>query len=534
MEQEKDLKKIKITWRTAFAVALVLFILFGLGTKLILSINMSLNSDMVGEGLEAMDIWKHQNYFLSGYYLPSQDTFLFTELLPFQLIPQILTDYDPAALKLMTYIEFALGAGVLAYIVFMITGEALNALLFTALAVNVPPIAYQFFSLPTSHAGTVVFLGIILALLIYVNKKEGEKKQKTKKGRKVRDTSIQWPYVIALIVLTALTVVSDTIILPWLILPLILAYLLVVKEKSRTMNIVVALMAAVSAIVYIYKTYFVYTWVVQDVVTGKGTSNIFSTILPLYFKALALTLNEGLYSVFNGFAGFGILEALSLAAFAALAIYSAWNILHNGQNRFFNGILLASVVIMFAMFLVSNYSIDISSARYLTFTAFAVLMLIAASCRKDDKICGALALSLLLISAIYGYSSVSGTAASPNAQEYGLIDYMKQNNLTFGYSSYWYSNILTYLSGEDITVRATFFYRDDMKPNVWLANERWYQSTPDRSFILVDNSSIGDNGREVISALTTKLNASEALHYEKYDIYPLEGYHIGPFQVVRD
>jgi hypothetical protein len=432
----------------------------------------------------------------------------------------------------VTFIEFALGVGILSYIIYMVSSEALNALLFAALAVNLPPGAYQFFSLPTSHTGTVVFLGVILALLIYVNKKESEKMQKSKKGRKARSSGVQWAYVIALIVLVALTVISDTIILPWLILPYILAYLLLVKEKSLTMNITVTSMAAVSVLVYVYKTYYVYTWVVQDIVTGNGPSNVFSAILPLYFKALALTMNEGLYGVFNS--DIGILEALSLAVFAALALYAARNALHDRQNRFFNGTLLASAVLMFAMYLVSDYSIDISSARYLTFTAFAVLMLIAVSYRRDDKIYGALALALILVSAIYGYLSVSGLAGSPNVQEYGLIDYLKQNNLTFGYGSYWNSNIVTYLSGEDVTVRATFFYRDDMRPNVWLADERWYQSTPDRSFVLVDNSSLGDNGREVIRALTAKLNASEALHYGKYDIYPLENYHIAPFQVVRD
>ncbi|HTX43782.1 MAG TPA: hypothetical protein VMC61_03575 [Methanocella sp.] len=533
MELQLELKKVRFTWKTAFSASLLIFILFGLATKLVISVGMSLNSDMVGEGLEAMEIWKHQNFLLAGYYLPSQDTFLFTELLPFHLIPQVLTNYSPLALKLVTYVEFGLGVAILSYIVYMVSGDLICALLFAALAANLPPQGYQFFSLPTSHAGTVVFLGVILALLLYVHKIDGEQKQKAKKGRKARAPGVQWAYVIGLTAIVALTVISDTIILPWLIFPYILAYLLLVKEKSRTMNVAVAAMAAASVLIYVYKTYFVYNWVVQDVVTGRGTAGIFSTVLPLYFRALALALNQGLFSAFDGFKGFGILEALSLAALAALALYAAGNVLADRANRLFYGILLASGALMFAMFLVSNYSIDLSSARYLTFTAFAVFMLVAASYREGNKVFGALVLALLLVSAIYGYAGVSGPAASPNAREYGLISFLEENNLTFGYGSYWNSNIITYLSGEDVTVRATFFYRDDMRPNVWLANERWYQSTPDRSFILADNSSLDDNGRAVVKALTAKLNASEALHNGKYDVYPVEGYHIAPFQVVR-
>jgi hypothetical protein len=182
--------------------------------------------------------------------------------------------------------------------------------------------------------------------------------------------------------------------------------------------------------------------------------------------------------------------------------------------------------------MVSDYTIDIASTRYLTFTAIAAFMAIAVSYRPADKVFSALALALLLISAFYGAVQL-GDLKQPNAVEYGLISYLKENDQTFGYGTYWSSNIVTYLSGEEVTVRKTVFYRDDIKPWMWHSSERWYQSTPDRSFILVDNSSISDTGRDVIKALTSHLNASQALHYDKYDIYPLQGYHIAPFQVQR-
>ncbi len=532
MERQQETKKARITWEQAFALALVLFILFGLGTKLVLSVTMGLNSDMVGEGLESMEIWKNQNYLLSGYYLPSQDTFIFTELLPFQLIPQILTDYSPLALKIMTFIEFSLGVAVLSYIIYVVSGSYISALLFAALAANLSPGGYQYFALPTSHMGTIVFLGIILALLIYMGKKSGEQVQQTKKGRKTRSTKILWAPLLVLIVLVALTVVSDTIILPWLIIPFIIAYLLLVKEKTNTMNYAIASMAIVAAIVYIFKTYFVYNWVAQDIFTPQAVADMSSTIR-LYFQALALLLNQGLYSVSMGLNGFGILEALSLLAFIALVVYAVKNALADRSKRFFYFVMLASGITMFAMWLVSHYTIDISGARYLTFTALTVFMLIALSYRANDKVYSALAIGLLLISAIFCYTQMGMYGQHPNAEEYGLISYLKENNQTFGYSTYWDSNIITYLSGEDVTVRATFFYRNDLSPNVWLACERWYQSTPDRSFILVDNSSTDENARGVVNALTASLNASAPLHYDHYDIYPLDNYHIAPFQVQR-
>jgi hypothetical protein len=359
--------------------------------------------------------------------------------------------------------------------------------------------------------------------------------EKGKVGRKTRSAAprVQWAYVIGLAVLVTLTVLSDTIMLTWLIVPYVLAYVLLYKRKTLTMNVAVSCMAALSALAYVFKTYFVYNWVVQNVLTRRETPDIISVNLPLYFRSLAAVLNQGLIAAADGLKGFGVLEALSLVVFVGALAYAAKNAVEDRPKRFFYGVLLISALVMFALYLVSDYTIDESSARYLTLTALTVFMLIAISYKNGNKLYGALALALLLVSAIYGYTYVSGLDGRPNAQEYGLISFLKENNLTFGYGTYWDSNIFTYLSGEDVTVRATFFYRDDMRPNVWLACERWYKSTPARSFILVDNSSLDNNSMEVIKALTTKLNASQALHYGKYDIYPLEGYHIGPFEVKR-
>jgi hypothetical protein len=376
----------------------------------------------------------------------------------------------------------------------------------------------------------VIFLGLILAILIYMGKKAEDQAPKTKKGKKLRNTKVLWEPVIALIVLTALTVLSDTIVLPWLVVPFILVYLLFVK-KSDMMNIAVASMAVVSIVVYVFKTYFIYNWVVQDVLSPSASADLPATV-QLYFTALAALLNQGLFSIAQGFKGFGILEAASLLAFIALAAYAVKKALEDKKNRLFYGILLASTATMFAMWLVSDYTIDIASTRYLTFTAITAFMLVAMCFKPDDRAYGALALALLLISAVFGALQM-GNLQEPNAAEYGLISYLKENDQTFGYGGYWSANIVTYLSGEDVAVRKAVFYRNDIKPWMWHSCERWYQSTPDNSFILVDNSTISDTGREVVKALAASLNASEAMHYDKYDIYPLQGFHIAPFQVQR-
>lgn len=515
-------KKVELSWKNIFAVALVLFIIFGFATKLYFSANLGFNSDMAGEGLQAMEIWKHQNYLLSGYYLPADDTFIFTELSPFQLIPQILTNYDPLTLKMVSFVIFALAVAGLSYVVFLVSGETLNTLLFAALAANLSPTGYSFFAIPTTHIATMVFLGAMFIILLYIGKKDKELQEKASKRKKKQASTrkILWPLVIGLCVLALLSALSDTIILTWFVVPFLLTYLLFYKEKSLGMNIAIASMVVVSALAYIFKTNFVREWVSQSFVK-LDTANIFSVTLPLLFKSLAIFLDSGLYRALDGFKGFGIMEAISVIAFVMLILYALKNAFEDKKSRFFYGVLLFSGLIMAASFLVMSLVKDISQARYFTFTALSVFMLVGVSYRKDDRIYGAIVMIFLVLSAAYGLSQVSAQwGQKPNTQDYGLIAFLRENNLTYGYGSYWISNTITYLSGEDVTVRAVLFYRDDLRPNGWLACERWFQSPPEKAFILVDNSTLDDNGRQVLGSVAKALNASEPLHYENYIIYP--------------
>jgi disulfide bond formation protein DsbB len=479
-----------------------------------------MNSDMAGIGLISTEIARHGNYLLTGYYLPADDTFLFTEL-PFQLIPQVLTGYEPITRKLVSYLIFALAVAALSYVVYMVSGEAFNALLFGALASNLPPAGYSYFAIPTTHIATIVFLGAMFILLLYIGKrdKEFEEKGSKRKKRQTAPSKVYWLYVIGLGALTLFSVLSDTIILTWLILPFILAYLLLYKEKSPGMNAAVASMAIVSALAYIFKTNLVREWVAQSFVKTEA-ANIMSVTLPLSIRSLAIFLDTGLYRLLDG-ASIGILEAASIIVAAALILYALKNAVKDRERRFFYGLLLISGLVMIASFLVMSLVKDISQARYFTFTALTVFMAVGVAYRKDDRIFSGLALVFLLLSAFYGLSqAIAVWDYQPNAQDYGLIDYLKENNLTHGYGSYWVSNTLTYLSREDVTVRAVLFYRDDLRPNAWLACERWYLSPPEKAFILVDNSTLDDNGRQVIGSLARSMNSSEPLHFGKYLIYP--------------
>lgn len=523
MGQSTLIKIANASWESAICILLILFIIFGFATKLYLSVNLGLTSDSVGAGLESMEIWKHGNYLLTGYHVTAADTFFFTELIPFQLIPQILTNYNPLTLKLVSFVIFALAVLVLSYIVYLVSGDRTPALLFAALAANIPLEGYADFAMPTTHNATIVFGGLIIILLFYLNRRSEAQKEKAGKHKKkhAEKAIIPWLYLVGAVVLAFLAAFSDTIVLAWFLAPYILAYLLFYKEKSRASNLAIAGITIVSVLAYVIKTYFVHDWVRQLLGT-RSASDILSVNVPTFFKALALFLNQGLSRAMDGLRALSFLDILYLLIFTAIVLYALRNAVSDRKKWFFYSFLLLSGIIMFASFMVSDYARDMGGARYLTFTALTVLMLIAVSYRKGDKIYGALALCLLLLSAIYACTYVSTLASTPNAQEYGLIAFLESNGLSYGYGTYWDSNVITYLSGENVSVRTAHFYTDGVVPDWWLSCDRWYEDTPNKAFIIVDNGNMDDNARGVIASLTKKLNASPALHYKQYDIYPYE------------
>ena len=80
-------------------IILIIFIVYGMISKFIIRLKGSLDSDCVNPGMICIDIWKNNNYLLNSYYFPANDPFWFSDILPFHLIPQIISNFDPLALK---------------------------------------------------------------------------------------------------------------------------------------------------------------------------------------------------------------------------------------------------------------------------------------------------------------------------------------------------------------------------------------------------------------------------------------------------
>jgi hypothetical protein len=514
-------KKFIFSWDLFFVFALAFFIVAGLALKLYLSIYFPLDSDSVGMGLMSMEIGKYHNYMLAGYHLLSSDSLVLTELIPFQLGPQILTNYNPLTLKIVTFGIFLFSILIFGCLVYILTRNTISALLFGALAANIPAEGYYWFAFPTSHNATIAFGGLILLVLLSIN--TSIKTRKEKNG--INRTGIPWFSFILLIVLTFLAVFSDTIILVWVLIPFFSAYILFYKEKTRQMNLTCIFVAIISVLAYGIKTYFIPGWLEAEYGINS-ISDIFSVNFPLFFKAQAQLLNQGLYQLMNGGNTVTALDILSALIFVVFVLYAARNVIYDIQKnkqekRFFYAIVLISLVLIFVSFLISVYVYDIHAARYLTFGTFVIFALVAVSYQKKEKIFMVVVLSLLLLSLISGFIFVSTYDVHPNERQYDLITYLADNNLTYGYGTYWDSNIITYLSGGKVTIRSALFSLNGIRPDPLNSCDRWWEYTPEKTFLIYDATRPNDPYQKNIPTKVHQMDPASVLHYQNYDIYPI-------------
>ncbi|MBP1929535.1 hypothetical protein J2741_002082 [Methanolinea mesophila] len=503
----------------------IFFIVYGFITKFFISLYLSLDSDSVGMGLMSMEIGKHYNFLLSGYHLLSTDSLVLTELIPFQLVPQILTNYNPVALKLVVFFIFILAVFLLSYLVYLVTKDTTATLLFGALAANIPPEGYFWYTYPTTHNATIVFGALILILLCVMNTRMRTHKKGEGAHREMNSSNlnISWSHFIALLVLVFLSVFSDSIILVWILIPCIIAHILVYPAKGYAGNFIILLMGVVAVIAYVIKTFFIPGWIKGNFGI-HSISDIFLVNIPLYLKAQAMLLNTGLYHLMGG-REINIVDILSILLFAVLILYTLLNMVKDFKKgstgkRFFYTIFVTSIVLIVVSFLISTYVYDITGARYLTFGTLAILILVAASSSEGGKSFTVIVVAFLILSGISSFAYVSNLDPNPNEREYDLISFLEDQNLMYGYGTYWDSNIITYLSKEKVTIRPTYFLPDSIRPFLLNACDRWWEYRPESAFLLVDTTR-NDEYQAELPSLREKWNLSKVFHYRDYDIYPI-------------
>jgi len=442
----------KVT-QNAESLLLIGFIIYGLIGKLLICLNKSLNSDEVIAGMASREMLVHKDYLLCQYHFSSSTSNIFSDILPFHLLPQLISNFNPYAIRITAYVIFLLVVIIFSYIIFKITNEKINGLIFAALLSNLWAGSFGFYSMATSHNATLFFTGIFI--LLFFNK----------------NLTLNLSSILSILLLN-LIVFSDTIIIAWFVIPFIAIYILFFKGKNYNANLMVALIGLTTVITYIIKTYFISNFL-SDSIYIVDIKTILGTNIPLYIKGLLYLLNESVYSVYDKLAPSDYIIIISLVL---LLYFGVKQILSNQTIKIkkFYYLLIASAIIVSLAYVCTNLCIDFNTTRYLTFTAMSIYILISLSYNKKS-IHTFLILLILLSSGVFNYTTVKDLDYQPNKAQFELIEYLKENGLLYGVGDYWDSNIITYLSKEQVIIRPILLSDGQiLPPNWWWSSQRWY------------------------------------------------------------
>lgn len=450
---------------------LILLTIIGLGFKSFhLFVRLFFQSDNVFAGQSAMEFWKYQNYFFSYYYVPSDDSNIF-EVIVFHLVPQILSNYDPIMLKIITFIIFLLIIIIFSFIIFFLTKSLLNALFFSALLSNWYIDYLSTILWITSHESTILMIGILLMLYFFKPVKNWD--------------------IIFLVILAGVTF-SDSLILVWFTVPMIFTILITNYPKQKLREQIVSFLkfdlvfkiAFLSSIVMIYKRIFIDYYIRHPHLFQCSELMCFiNTQIPLFFKSLTLLLNPDLYGIIfktNPISYIATLFVVILIAYTILLIKNFKLQLKN-DIKFFITFVGIMFVITSILYFTTAITLQLQYLKFILICLLSIFCLIDFSKSKYGKW---ILFIIIIINLFYVVDSPFNKPISSNEEQYHLIDFLKNSNLSFGYGEYWDSNVITYLSHEEVTIRPILI-ENGLDPYYWNSAKRWYNSIPENFFVIV-------------------------------------------------
>jgi len=260
---------------------------------------------------------------------------------------------------------------------------------------------------------------------------------------------------------------------------------------------------------------------------GNELIEHFGYIFQGFLYLIGCEPNVKLFSILGVVNGLKIIYAIFI--FAILPIMAIKNYPNESiQVKVFTVFVILHVLLnIFLLLSLNGLWVNIDSSRY--FISSSTLLIILSSHfmygylkRKNFFIKGLIILFLLC------FILASGLQVIDRARDYeerkadktAVVNYLKDNNLTHGYASYWNAGVNTVLSNFDIEINAVSGFEDSITPFYWLTSGRWYREDyySGESFILLDNV---ENEEFLLNInLHSKLGQpAQVLEFDGYHIY---------------
>lgn len=496
--QEKD--RLGLAFQAFFVVAII----YGAVARLFTSAAIPLDSDNVYSGIFSMEIVKTGSLLFNGYYLNSANNYLFTELLPFNFIPQVISGYDPMVLRLTSYLTFIAIILVFSYIIYRITDDITNVLLFSALMLTMDMLPFSWLVYPAGHNGTMFFTGILIVLFLFM--KNSGKYQALK------------------IAFLGLMVLSDSIIIAWFLLPYTAVFLLQNRGKYTASKMMfLAWMYAVSAAAYIYNNYVNGSYFNMPI-GPRNIQSLISFSIPLYIDHVVNLLNNFYHDIATGGAGidpFAVIGALALFLSITMIVF---NYYQNEDRKiklsYIYAVVSASVISI--IYILTTLSQNVRTIRYFTFSFVSFLALISLyperRMNRRLKVMFLVTVSIvILLNSVNVFEEVKALDFHQDRDTYALIDFLEANGCVSGYGDYWDSHVITYLSKDKVQVRPVQITHDSIVPFRRLSAEKWYIESPPEFFILAKRT----NAEQIncLDSIYAVSGADRIMEFGEYRIY---------------
>ncbi len=132
--------------------------------------------------------------------------------------------------------------------------------------------------------------------------------------------------------------------------------------------------------------------------------------------------------------------------------------------------------LMFAMIILATFTTDVTTGRYVAYLPLALSIVLARNISEfnfdDVKLSAICGVCLLLLSANL---LPHGSDFSPYNRYSELAEFLKQNNLNYGYASFWDSSAVTVYSENDVKVRSIRYENEILQPRIWFCKNSWYE-----------------------------------------------------------
>ncbi len=216
---------------------------------------------------------------------------------------------------------------------------------------------------------------------------------------------------------------------------------------------------------------------------------------------------------------FYALNTLAVIIFFVLIFYNIVRFIKGKEYDLPTTILGMGFLLLSFCFVMTDIAVNEESARYFCYLPVLVAIVFARNASRIFEAKGRVytcILALVVVTIIGRIYSISADKPVGLETHQELIEVLQENNLTYGYASYWNASATTVLSNEQIKVRAIVGQDDKLHMFNWFCKTAWYVQPANFVIVTDENDNFGVTPTNIKRELG---EPSQTLTCGDYNIY---------------